>query len=413
MSATAFVASPKSKSSLAFVSKLSKWNYGTHHLLMGKKCSIDFLGEVVAGSFVSGSKPLRLKFTEQVFDSGCDPDSKYSVLAFGGGEDIRVRPCKTGLRFIDLFAGIGGMRVGFEALGGTCVFTSEWDAKAQQTYELNFGEKPFGDITTIDPGDIPDHEVLLAGFPCQPFSIIGNRKGFGDTRGTLFYSIQKIIEVKQPEAVLLENVKQFRTHDDGRTCRTVLDQLQRLGYQTHLTVLNALNFGVAQKRERTFIVGFKKPRPFHFPLAASCAQASLDEVLEPEADTDPSLQGSEYIKNKRMLRAKSQGAKIIRPSVWHENKGGHLGIHPFSCALRHNASHNYLMVNGERRLSARESLRLQGFPDSYAFDLSHKDIRSQAGNAVAVPVIAALASEIQRSLCLPVLDDAFVKGTLF
>ncbi|MDN4712181.1 DNA (cytosine-5-)-methyltransferase [Vibrio parahaemolyticus] len=159
-------------------------------------------------------------------------------------------------KFIDLFAGIGGIRLGFEHVGGQCVFSSEWDKHAQKTYEANFGEKPHGDITQIDPLDIPDHDILLGGFPCQAFSIIGKMNGFDDTRGTLFFNVANIIKEKQPAAFMLENVKQLKTHDKGNTFRVILKTLEDLGYSVHHTVLNALDFGVPQKRERTFIVGF-------------------------------------------------------------------------------------------------------------------------------------------------------------
>ena len=171
----------------------------------------------------------------------------------------------TKLRTIDLFAGIGGIRLGFEPFGCENVFTSEWDKDAQKMYEANFNEKPFGDITQIEPQDIPDHDILLAGFPCQPFSIIGSMQGFSDTRGTLFFNIEEILRIKQPFSFLLENVKQLRTHDNGRTFSTILEKLRELGYFVHHTVLNALDFGLPQKRERTIIVGFKENLEFKFP----------------------------------------------------------------------------------------------------------------------------------------------------
>ena len=300
-------------------------------------------------------------------------------------------------RFIDLFAGIGGMRLGFESVGGECVFSSEWDTLAQDTYEANFGERPVGDITQVPVKNIPNHDILLAGFPCQPFSIIGKRGGFTDTRGTLFFEIERILREKKPTAFLLENVKQFKTHDNGNTCRIVLDKLHEIGYHTHITVLNALDFGVAQKRERTFIVGFAQPLRFKFPHTYGW-QPNLTDVLENDDAVDSSLWASEMICKKRLERLKEQGRTPLYPSIWHENKGGHIGMHPFSCALRHNASYNYLLVNGNRRPTGREMLRLQGFPESYKIVVSHATIRAQAGNAVAVPVITAIAAEILTAL---------------
>ena len=167
--------------------------------------------------------------------------------------------------FIDLFAGIGGIRMPFEELGGSCVFTSEWDKSAQMVYLANFGEKPQGDITKIESSKIPDHNILLAGFPCQPFSIIGNGLGFAYTRGTLFFEIERILKDKKPEAFLLENVRQLVKHDNGRTFKVILDKLKNLGYHTHWKVLNALDYGLPQKRERVIIVGFRENYPFLFP----------------------------------------------------------------------------------------------------------------------------------------------------
>lgn len=300
-------------------------------------------------------------------------------------------------RTIDLFAGIGGIRLGFAAHGGRTVFSSEWDTLAQDTYEANFGERPLGDITKIAPEDIPEHDILLAGFPCQPFSIIGERKGFGDTRGTLFFNVEEILRVRRPPAVLLENVKQFKTHDGGRTFRTVTERLSQLGYYTHTAILNALHYGVPQKRERTFIVCFQADLEFEFPRPAE-AMPSLADVLEPDSKVDPKFFASERIQIKRLQRLREQGVAPFYPSVWHENKGGDIGIHPFSCALRHNASHNYLLVNGKRRLTPRECLRLQGFPEDYKIVVDHRAIRAQTGNSVAVPVIKAVAGEMIRSL---------------
>lgn len=168
-------------------------------------------------------------------------------------------------RFIDLFAGIGGIRIPFDKHNGECVFSSEIDPHAQEVYRENFGEKPFGDITKINPKSIPDHDILLGGFPCQAFSIIGQQKGFADTRGTLFFNIEQILREKRPKAFLLENVKQLYTHDKGRTYKTIYEKLRDLGYQVHTEILSALDFGVPQKRERTYIVGFLKKTDFQFP----------------------------------------------------------------------------------------------------------------------------------------------------
>lgn len=298
------------------------------------------------------------------------------------------------LRTIDLFAGIGGIRLGFERFGCVNVFTSEWDADARRMYENHFGEQPAGDITAINPQDVPDHDLLLAGFPCQPFSIIGRRDGFADTRGTLFFNIEEILRVKRPFAFLLENVKQLRTHDGGRTFATIIQRLRELGYTTHDTVLNALDFGLPQKRERAFIVGFREALPFSFPQPTGACRP-LAELLEPEEEIDPRLLASEAIVNKRRERLK---AEPPYPSIWHENKGGNVSALPYSCALRAGGSYNYLLVNGKRRPSPRELMRLQGFPDSYEIIVSYSAIRKLTGNSVAVPVIEAVAEAMLRTV---------------
>lgn len=329
----------------------------------------------------------------------------------------RITPLWKPFTFIDLFAGIGGIRLAFENVGGKNVFSSEIDPLAQQTYRANFGEKPAGDITKIPPDSIPKHDILVAGFPCQSFSIIGNQKGFADVRGTLFFYIEEILRVKRPRAVLLENVKQFKTHDEGRTYQTVINCLHELGYYTHCKILNALDYGVPQKRERTFIVGFQKNIDFAFPLPFS-HRPSLNEIIEPDTDVNPKLLASEYIQKKRSQRLKMQMVKPFYPSVWHENKGGYIGIHPFSCALRANASYNYLLINGKRRPSGRECLRLQGFPDSFKIVVPHAAIRAQAGNAVAVPLVTAIASRMMvamhknKTVCKPLFECIGSKSTV-
>ena len=296
--------------------------------------------------------------------------------------------------FIDLFAGIGGIRIPYEKLGGTCVFSSEWDKHAQQTYAHNFGETPAGDITQINETDILDHDVLLAGFPCQPFSIIGDKQGFEDTRGTLFFDIARILKQKQPRAFLLGNVKQLLTYDKGRTFGVIEKQLSQLGYTIYHKVLNALDFGLPQKRERIFIVGFREPIAFEFPKAIG-AYKPLSEILEPDEDIEPSLFASERIQRSRREKCK---CTPFFPSIWHENKGGNISALPFSCALRAGASYNYLLVNGVRRPSGRELLRLQGFPEDFNIVGNMMQIRKQTGNSVAIPVVQVIAEKMLLAL---------------
>jgi DNA (cytosine-5)-methyltransferase 1 len=297
---------------------------------------------------------------------------------------------------IDLFAGIGGIRLAFESVGGRCVFSSEWDASAQEVYTANFGERPHGDITQIPDHDIPDHDILLGGFPCQPFSIIGDKQGFADTRGTLFFDIERILQAKRPAAFLLENVKQLRSHDKGRTFAVIQQRLRQLGYHVHWKILNALDFGLPQKRERIFIVGFRDDVDFEFPARSDTSPKSLVDILEPDDAVDENLFASDYIRQKRWDAV--QGKDVFYPSIWHENKSGNVSVLPFSCALRAGASFSYLLVNGKRRLSPREQLRLQGFPDCYQIFGSELQIRKMLGNSVSVPVVSAVARQMIRAI---------------
>jgi len=300
--------------------------------------------------------------------------------------------------FIDLFAGIGGIRIAFERVGGKCVFTSEWDAPCQIMYEANFGEKPFGDITKVVADEVPDHDILTGGFPCQSFSIIGNKLGFADMRGTLFFDVERILRAKQPKAFLLENVKQLVTHDGGRTFEIILDHLENLGYFVHYKVLNGLDFGVPQKRERIMIVGFKENHPFEFPKNGTETK-TLSDILEPDDQIDKKHFLSDYFRKRLQRKLEEQNKRIItRPVVVHENKGGNLGIHPFSCALRANGSYNYVTVNAERRFTPREMLRLQGFPDTFKMVVHDTQVRKQAGNAVVIPKIEAVARAMVEAM---------------
>jgi DNA (cytosine-5)-methyltransferase 1 len=295
---------------------------------------------------------------------------------------------------IDLFAGIGGIRLGFAAYGCETVFSSEWDKDAQKMYEANFGEKPHGDINLITPDDIPDHDILLAGFPCQPFSIAGKGLGFADTRGTLFFNIEAILKAKRPAAFLLENVRRLTTHDQGRTFRVILATLQALGYTVYHKIINALDFGVPQKRERIYIVGFLQPLAFGFPQPLGYYRP-LAELLEPDADIPACYFVSEHIRRQRFALVKGTPPY---PSIWHQNIGGNISALPYSCALRAGGSYNYLVVNGVRRLTAREMLRLQGFPEDFTINLPYSGLRKVAGNSVSVPVIKAIAGEMLKAL---------------
>lgn len=300
---------------------------------------------------------------------------------------------------VDLFAGIGGIRLPFSEMGYQCVFSSEWDKWAQQTYFANFGEMPFGDITKeATKHHIPRYfDLLLAGFPCQAFSIMGKMQGFADVRGTMFFEVATILDRHRPQAILLENVKQLTTHDQGRTFKTILRILDELGYHVKWKVLNALDFGLPQKRERVIIVGFlSRERIDAFSFDFEKRPYTLEGLLEPDDQVDPRLFASDMILQKRQRQ--TEGKHIFYPSIWHENKAGNVSVLDYACALRTGASYNYLLVNGHRRPSSRELLRLQGFPDSYRIAVSHGEIRRQTGNSVAVPMIREIAYRIDHIL---------------
>ena len=275
-------------------------------------------------------------------------------------------------RFVDLFCGIGGFRVAMEqACAGLnvqskCVFSCDIDPHCRQSYGANFGDVPAGDITTVDADEIP-------------------------RRGTLFFHIARLLQAKRPPAFVLENVKQLAGHNRGQTLRVILDTLHELGYEVRHTVLNALDYGLPQKRERIFLVGTRPGVGFAFPPRQT-RYTPLGQLLE--AEVPQQYYASEYIRSKRQAAHASQHAV----SIWHENKGGHISSYPYSCALRAAGSYNYLLVNGERRLTPREMFRLQGFPDTYHIAVSDSQARRQAGNAVPVNVVRAILEQLLPSL---------------
>lgn len=299
-------------------------------------------------------------------------------------------------KFIDLFAGIGGIRLGFESVGGKCVFSSEFDSDACKTYEANFGEYPSGDITKINACDIPDFDILLAGFPCQAFSIIGKKEGFAnETCGTLFFEIERILKEKRPTAFMLENVRNLVAHDNGNTFRVIREHLEALGYYVHAKVLNALDYGVPQKRERIIIVGFNKDIPFEFPKPVQESERqSLSDILEENVDERYYVR--ENIKTSRLERLHDKD--YPKPYISHENMAGSVTPHPYSSALRAGASANYILINDERRPTEREMLRIQGFPDTFKYVLPYGKVKKQCGNSVAVPVIKAVANAMLTAL---------------
>jgi DNA (cytosine-5)-methyltransferase 1 len=334
-------------------------------------------------------------------------------------------------RFIDLFAGIGGIRLPFQQLGGECVFSSEWDKFAQRTYAANYGEVPSGDITQIVASDIPDHDILMGGFPCQSFSQAGLKKGFEDTRGTMFFEIQRILGEKRPKVFLLENVKQLRGHDKGRTLQTILNILtgesdlslddvpmsddarkalgKKLNYWVDYKVLRAADFGIPQNRERIFIIGFDRDyfgenidfnKIFKWPEPTN-QPTKVGDILESQEILD-TLEDKYTISDKLW-------AGHLRRKAEHGIKGNGFGYSLFNreSSYTNTISARYYKDGSEvlidqshlgknpRKLTPRECARLQGFPDDFIVDaVSQGQIYKQFGNSVCVKVIQAVAKQI-------------------
>ena len=304
---------------------------------------------------------------------------------------------KDGFKFIDLFAGIGGMRIPFEELGGHCVFTSEFDKFAQQTYKTNFGELPSGDITKIDEKDIPSHDILIAGFPCQAFSNAGLKKGFEDTRGTLFFDIARILKHRKPKAFLLENVKGLRSHDSGNTLNTIIKVLNAdLKYHLHFEALNAKHFGLPQNRERIFIVGFKKQTDFQFP-EPPMTKTRLGDILHKRTSDKFTISdriwASHQIRKKR-AREKGHGFGY---SLFNRDSE-----YTSTISARYYKDGSEILIEQKdknpRMLTPREAARLQGFPEDFEIPVSNNQAYKQFGNAVPVNVIRALARIIIKAL---------------
>ena len=304
-----------------------------------------------------------------------------------------------GLKYIDLFCGIDGFRIATEIVckefkvKPVGVFSSDIDKDAVLTYEANFKDKPYGDITQISAKQIPEHNILYAGFPCQPFSICGNLEGFDDTRGTLFFDIARILEEKKPYAFILENVKQLKGHNKGKTLQRIINVLSNLGYYVQYKILNALDFGLPHKRERIFIVGLIEPIKLNWTFDPYPVKP-LSKILATKVDDK--YYASEQIRKNRL--EKYRGNDLDRLTIWHENKAGHISAYPYSCAMRAGASYNYLLVNGERRLTEREMLRLQGFPDSFQIVRSYSATKKLVGNSVAIPCVVAVLRSIFQAV---------------
>lgn len=290
--------------------------------------------------------------------------------------------------YIDLFCGIGGFHAAADSLGMKCVFACDIDEEARKAYKHNYGIDPLGDITSITAKNIPDHDLLCAGFPCQPFSIIGSRKGFADPRGGMFKEILRVIRAKRPKAILLENVRQLATMEKGQVLASIKSDIEKLGYYVDSKILNALDFGVPQKRERVFILATRKDiGQFEWPVK-NITMRPLLEILEKKPDE------KHYVSGKIKRSRQEAHTSKHKPSIWHENKSGNISSYPYSCALRAGASYNYLLVDGERRLTPREMLRLQGFPESFEIVCNDSQTRKQAGNSVPVPMVKAVLERL-------------------
>ncbi|WP_223033408.1 DNA (cytosine-5-)-methyltransferase [Hanstruepera marina] len=311
-------------------------------------------------------------------------------------------------KFIDLFAGIGGIRLAFQNNGGKCVFTSEWDSFAKKTYEANFGEVPFGDITQVSEKEIPDHDILLGGFPCQPFSIagvskknsLGRQHGFLDkTQGTLFFDIARIIEHKKPKVFMLENVKNLVSHDKKKTFKVITETLTELGYSIHYKVLDA-KYYVPQHRERIIIVGFKKSifkekETFEFPEPPN-TELAIKEILQRRVDPKYTL--SDKLWSYLQAYKKKHQAK---------GNGFGFGLTDLNGVSRTLSARYYkdgaeILIpqrgKNPRRLTPRECARIQGFPDKFIIPVSNNQAYKQFGNSVAMPLIQAVGKNIVKEL---------------
>lgn len=304
------------------------------------------------------------------------------------------------VKVIDLFAGIGGIRLGVEQAFGSvdCVFTSEIDKHAVTTYKANFKDSHiFGDIKQIDENDVPDHDVLLAGFPCQPFSQAGLKKGFTDTRGTLFFDIERILLAKQPKAFLLENVKQLKGHNKGETFKTIIDHLNKAGYKVFYEILKARDFGIPQNRERIYIVGFldhsinfEFPKPTNLPTRVGDI---LDDIVDEKYTISDKLwTGHKRRKELNKLNGKGFGYGLFNKESAYTN----------TISARYYKDGSEILIEQEgknpRKLTPREAARLQGFPEEYVIPVSDAQAYKQFGNSVCVPVVKAIAMEMKKVL---------------
>lgn len=312
------------------------------------------------------------------------------------------------MKFIDLFAGLGGFRIALESLGAKCVYSNEWDKSVQKVYAENFGDIPEGDITKVDENTIPEHDILCAGFPCQAFSISGKQKGFEDSRGTLFFDVARIVKAKRPKIVFMENVKNFATHDAGRTLAVVKTTMEELGYTFYQKVLSAVDYGIPQKRERIYmvcfrndlgVVEFKYPKPF-----------KLERHVEDFLLDDEKMVNSLYVDRPDTFfngnEDNEYSSKSIRLGI--VNKGGQgeriystKGIAITLSAYGGGAfakTGGYLVNGRTRKLHPRECARIMGYPDSYKICKNANQAYKQFGNSVVIDVLQLIGIQIGKAI---------------
>ena len=366
------------------------------------------------------SKQIHIRLEDNVFDelTSYADESGQSVQNCVSGALIKLlnqqktrKKAEASFTFIDLFAGIGGMRIAFDQAGGRCVYSSEWNKYSQQTYLANFGEQPEGDITQVDADSIPDHDILVAGFPCQPFSIAGVSKkqslgratGFEDkTQGTLFFDVCRILKAKRPKAFMLENVKNLCSHDKGRTFKVIRESLEELDYEVYYKVLDGQDF-VPQHRERILIVGFDRKRyghgynyKFAFNITPKKPKPVIRDILETDVDSKYTLSDKLWIYLQNYA-AKHKAA----------GNGFGYGLAPLDGVSRTLSARYYkdgseILIEqpgkNPRRLTPRECARLQGFPDSFKIPVSDTQAYRQFGNSVVVPLMTNVASLIVKEI---------------
>lgn len=312
-----------------------------------------------------------------------------------------------GYRFIDLFSGIGGFRLALESFGAKCVYSSEIDKYAKEVYEKNFGETPDGDITKVNESNIPNHEILCAGFPCQAFSISGKQQGFEDTRGTLFFHIARIVKEKQPLVVLLENVKNFVKHNNGETFQTIKNIMEELNYDFYFKVLNACDFGIPQKRERIYIVCFRKDlniKDFQFPRPFTLNKCIEDILLSDEETNHLICDRKDVIlkdiieneKSSKPIRIGTVGQGCQGERIY-STKGTAITLSAYGGGVFAKTG-GYLINGNVRKLHPIECARLTGFPDSFILAKSNNQAYKQFGNSVVVDVLQYILYNISKEL---------------